>query len=586
MNKNTKKLNSIAAIVILVTVLILSLPLTGVAQEADRPTFTMEEPATYVTFNSITNNPAVLNSSGDERDFVQISSADIANVDNIHTYTNRQMVDDKDGQEIWALAYIHNNAAENLNLTAKDVIMRFDISKKSEYDSGRYVLPVTGYISSSNANPASVYDDALLTADKSFSISYVQDSAKWAPVDPGAGIAAKPLSDPTADGGALIGDIKGGSRYAGWITFKVKINFDKLDYSLEQSVRLDGQGTEDWKPQIDVKTGDVVNFKLVYNRSGDGTQNNVTLKGALPEGLEYIVGSTRLKNTNYPDNPFVSSLNPDSDTTEKNIVTTSGIQIGDYYGTASAIVTFSARITDAGSSSLKSTAEVITEYDGRKSAEAFVIVNGGGSSAAAEVTGGAVTPVTPVMPVNPFADVKGSDWFIDHVIYVQDQGLMSGTGTAPMVFSPSVPVTRAMAVTVLYNMKGSPDVSGAADTFSDIPAGAWYTDAVKWAAANHIMSGVGGGRFDPDAEITREQTAAILMSYMQDAGIALPVTKEYVFFADEADIADYAKNAMQTLNKLNIINGKGNDIIAPKGQTTRAEFAAILHNFMNAVAEK
>lgn len=195
--------------------------------------------------------------------------------------------------------------------------------------------------------------------------------------------------------------------------------------------------------------------------------------------------------------------------------------------------------------------------------------------------GTTITAITPTMPINLFEDVSGNDWYIDHVIYVYDKGLMSGTSTNPMLFSPNDSVTRAMAVTVLYNAAGSPDASGLSNPFQDVNANTWYTDAVKWAADNGIASGIGENMFDPDSSITREQTSTMLMNYMEYKNIILPVTQQYVFFADESQIADYAKNAMQTLNKLKIMNGKGNNVIAPKDMTVRSEYAAILHNFMN-----
>jgi len=92
---------------------------------------------------------------------------------------------------------------------------------------------------------------------------------------------------------------------------------------------------------------------------------------------------------------------------------------------------------------------------------------------------------------NPFDDIKGVDWFYDSVMFAYAHGLMNGTSADPMLFSPNVPLTRGMIVTVLYRMAGSPDVSGLPNPFSDVPGDRYYADAVKWAAANGIVSGYG-----------------------------------------------------------------------------------------------
>jgi hypothetical protein len=90
---------------------------------------------------------------------------------------------------------------------------------------------------------------------------------------------------------------------------------------------------------------------------------------------------------------------------------------------------------------------------------------------------------------NPFADIKSSDWFYGDVEYVTTDNLMFGTSTEPMLFSPNMTLTRGMVVTVLYRIAGSPDVSGLTNPFDDVDEGKWYTDAVKWATTNGIVSG-------------------------------------------------------------------------------------------------
>jgi len=182
---------------------------------------------------------------------------------------------------------------------------------------------------------------------------------------------------------------------------------------------------------------------------------------------------------------------------------------------------------------------------------------------------------------NPFEDVKKGDWFYNDVGYVYVNGLMACTSTSPMLFSPNASMTRAMLVTVLWRMAGSPATSGT--PFTDVSGGLWYSEAVAWAAENGIVLGIGGGLFVPDAEITRQDMAVMLLRYLNYIKADYVVTDDYRIFADEVDIADYAKDAVQVLNKLGIILGKGNNIIDPKGTATRAEVAAMLHRIMELV---
>ena len=118
--------------------------------------------------------------------------------------------------------------------------------------------------------------------------------------------------------------------------------------------------------------------------------------------------------------------------------------------------------------------------------------------------------------------------------------------------------------------------------FDDVASGTWYTDAVKWAAANGIVSGIGGGRYDPNAPITRQDLAVILARYADFMGIALPGARSYTVFTDDADIANYAKEAIERFFEANIIDGYPDGSFRPQGETTRAEFAAMLMRSLEA----
>jgi hypothetical protein len=180
---------------------------------------------------------------------------------------------------------------------------------------------------------------------------------------------------------------------------------------------------------------------------------------------------------------------------------------------------------------------------------------------------------------NPFADVKDGDWYYDDVKYVYENGLFEGTGQT--AFSPDTTMTRAMLVTVLYRLahQGTQDGTTIENPFTDVPENAWYTGAVVWAYEKGIVSGVGDSRFAPEANVTREQTATLLYSYAQYAGITLPETTAYTAFADDAGTASYAKDAVAALVKAGIISGKPDNLFDPKGSATRAEVAAVLHRF-------
>ena len=180
--------------------------------------------------------------------------------------------------------------------------------------------------------------------------------------------------------------------------------------------------------------------------------------------------------------------------------------------------------------------------------------------------------------VNPFEDVKASDWYFDDVKYSVANGLFKGTSDT--TFNPNAPLTRAMLVTVLYRAEGKPKVSGIT-SFSDLEKGQYYLDAVCWAQVNGIVNGVSETEFAPNNNITREQIAAIMHRYAQYKGVA--PTGAWAIrldYADLTDISDYAAEAVMYCKLNNIMTGRENNNFAPKDNVTRAEAAAILHRFI------
>lgn len=197
-------------------------------------------------------------------------------------------------------------------------------------------------------------------------------------------------------------------------------------------------------------------------------------------------------------------------------------------------------------------------------------------------------PVRPVRPTYtppveqkpeelPFDDVSKNDWFYDDVEYVYESGLMQGVRTR--TFEPNAPITRGMIVTILYRMEGWPAVSGSC-VFQDVAPGSYYESAILWAAAQGIVKGYDDTHFGPDDSITREQLAAILMRYAAYKNQDTDVRASLNGFVDAGSISSYATEAVAWAVSGQLLAGVGGSRIAPAGNATRAQAAAILHRFL------
>ncbi|MBQ8524311.1 MAG: S-layer homology domain-containing protein [Clostridia bacterium] len=175
-----------------------------------------------------------------------------------------------------------------------------------------------------------------------------------------------------------------------------------------------------------------------------------------------------------------------------------------------------------------------------------------------------------------YTDVKSKRWSYKDIMYVSEKGLMNGKSEG--IFAPAETMTRAMVVTVFYRLAGSPAVEYAA-TFTDVKANKWFTDAVIWASNNGIVNGTGDAKYEPMANVTREQLATIIMRYAQFAYIKTEKTVDITGYADYKRIHDYAREAMAWANAEGLITGKTEDTLAPREGATREQFAAILHRF-------
>ena len=183
----------------------------------------------------------------------------------------------------------------------------------------------------------------------------------------------------------------------------------------------------------------------------------------------------------------------------------------------------------------------------------------------------------PDIVVNPFTDVSEKDWFYNDAMFVYKNGLM--LGTSKTLLSPHGTVTRGMMATILWRMEGSLAPKGE-NSFTDVEAGMWYTDAITWAAENGIFAGYSMDKFGPDDPITREQLTAIFYRYADYKGYKLTVTENLDKFEDADKITDYAKMVMQWAVGNGLIKGKSENLLDPQGTATRAEISAMLHRFI------
>ena len=204
-----------------------------------------------------------------------------------------------------------------------------------------------------------------------------------------------------------------------------------------------------------------------------------------------------------------------------------------------------------------------------------------GTSATATFTVKDAVTDEPISWENPFTDVFESDWFYNDVKYTHQNGLFAGTGAN--TFSPQMPMTRGMVVTVLGRLAGIDIADYIGNSFDDVDTSQYYTPYVKWAVEMGIVSGVGNNNYAPDADISRQDLAVILYIYAVKMGIALPETETAADFDDGSDIASYAAAAVEAMQKTGIISGKPGNVFDPQGIATRAEVAAMLHRFVEAV---
>lgn len=173
----------------------------------------------------------------------------------------------------------------------------------------------------------------------------------------------------------------------------------------------------------------------------------------------------------------------------------------------------------------------------------------------------------------PFTDVPEDAWYYDELYYVYTRGIMNGT--TETTFSPDNTSTRAQVVTVLYRMAGSPDVSGLAEPFKDVPDDYWCRDAIIWGYNEGIIKGFTQTRFAPTEEVTRAQLVTMLYRY---AG-SPDVTGDLSVFTDAADIAAPYRSAAVWAVENGVVQGYKDGSFKPDLPISRAQLAVILARY-------
>ena len=178
-------------------------------------------------------------------------------------------------------------------------------------------------------------------------------------------------------------------------------------------------------------------------------------------------------------------------------------------------------------------------------------------------------------PSAKFADVNTGLWYHEGIDYVLTKGLMEGVSANS--FAPNTVTSRAMVVTVLYRMAGSPAVSSE-NPFKDVASGAWYHDAVIWGYTNGIVKGVSADEFDPNSSVSREQLAAFLYRYAEFTGKSVSAKDDLSSFADAGNVSAWALDSVKWAVAEGLIQGTGTGL-EPKGSATRAQFATMLMRY-------
>lgn len=299
----------------------------------DRPTFTIDEPADYVTFNSITDNP----NYGDERNFFDAKPASNTSEGG---FTNNLPVGDlNDGDEVLLRVYVHNNAADNYNESgegiAKNTRVRVDLPEGIDRS-----MRAQAFISADNAQPQTVFDSLdFQSTNRPFDLTYVEGSAMLYtnPHPQGRQISDDIIGSAGAQIGydEINGEVPGCFEYSALVTIKVKVS--KADVSIDKYVRE--VGDTDWSTEISVDPGAEVEYLIEVENTGGTDLENVAVGDNLPNYIAYVDGTTQYANASTNFEP--------RDLGSDNIVS-GGVDIGSYTPGSNAFVMFRADVDPIG----------------------------------------------------------------------------------------------------------------------------------------------------------------------------------------------------------------------------------------------
>ncbi len=349
------------SLVVSVLLSVVAIPAAVLAWGPNRATFTQANPATYVTFNSITDAPKY----GDERNFFRVREVS----------SNAAYDDDANlvpGKEYEALIFFHNNASSSFNAggtgIAHGAYARAEMP--AVVKAGATNTEAEAFVGATNANPTTVYDYISFqnATDTDISLRMIPGSVK---IHSNGAVDGQVLSDTALFGSngtplgfdSLNGVLPGCDHYSGYIDFHfvaVQPNFD-----FQKDVRV--SGTKQWEDSVAANPGATVDYKLTYKNTGQVNQSHVTMKDILPQGVTFLPGKTKLYNGEHPNGKTISDE-----------ISAGGMDIGNYAPGAVAYLVFSARIDGTPCTALTNTADVETNNGNLRDT---ATVNVGGSCA-------------------------------------------------------------------------------------------------------------------------------------------------------------------------------------------------------------
>lgn len=289
-----------------------------------------------ITFNSIKDNPM-----GHEFNFVDTREDTGINLGEDNVW-NANDITVEDGKTYIVRMYVHNNNPNGRDAVAKNVHVAFSVPGET----GNQVQ-VNGFITADNATPNEYWDYVNFNSDKPFHLEYIDGSARLGNYgvgnvasEDGRGIAISDDLVYNVNGTKIgydsveSGEIPGCFEFDNFVTIRVKAVYD-LEYTISSYVRR-AETKDKWVNELQAEIGDELEYQIVYQNLSNNEQTDVMIRSKLPSNLQYISGTTKLWNANYPE----GAVNLDD------VIVNTGINIGNYAPTANAYVRFKVKVVD------------------------------------------------------------------------------------------------------------------------------------------------------------------------------------------------------------------------------------------------